>query len=316
MKNSLINVTLLAGGGGGAKIAEGLDSISNINLSIIGNIADDDIFHGLSVSPDIDTLIYTLSGIVNKSQGWGVKKDTYQVLSILKKLGNPIWMSLGDIDFGLHIYRSERLKRGDRPFDVARDIARSLKVKPHIILPTDDSIKTRVRIRDGWLSFQEYFVEKKCVPEVLELDYKGIKKAKPNVEAFDAIDQSDIVLIAPSNPLLSIEPILNIPGFRERLNSSKAIKIAISPLISGKAIKGPADKIMLSLGMCSDSYGIANFYKNFIDIMVIDTKDRSLYESIKSLGLRVETLNTLMKTKKDKINLSKAVINFGKSFLL
>ena len=316
MKNSLINVTLLAGGGGGAKIAEGLDSISNINLSIIGNIADDDIFHGLSVSPDIDTLIYTLSGIVNKSQGWGVKKDTYQVLSILKKLGNPIWMSLGDIDFGLHIYRSERLKRGDRPFDVARDIAISLKVKPHIILPTDDSIKTRVRIRDGWLSFQEYFVEKKCVPEVLELDYKGIKEAKPNVEAFDAIDQSDIVLIAPSNPLLSIEPILNIPGFRERLNSSKAIKIAISPLISGKAIKGPADKIMLSLGMCSDSYGIANFYKNFIDIMVIDTKDRSLYESIKSLGLRVETFNTLMKTKKDKINLSKAVINFGKSFLL
>jgi LPPG:FO 2-phospho-L-lactate transferase len=158
MSDGQLNVLLLAGGVGGAKMAEGLNSFSNISLTILGNIADDDSFHGLWVSPDIDTMIYTLSGEINKTQGWGVKNDDYKALSSLRKLGNNTWMSLGDKDIGLHIYRTERLKRGDRASDITKDIAEAFGVKAHIILPTDDVVQTKVLTDQGWLTFQEYVV--------------------------------------------------------------------------------------------------------------------------------------------------------------
>ena len=172
------NIVLISGGVGGAKLAEGLNTLRNVNLSIIGNIADDEEFHGLRVSPDIDTLTYTLSRMINRDQGWGLQDDTYNSLSMLKKLGQETWMSLGDLDFGLHIYRQSRLIQNHRPSDIAKDIAKKLGIRANIILPSDDKIRTKVKTKTGWISFQEYFVKKKCSPKILKLSYAGIKSAK------------------------------------------------------------------------------------------------------------------------------------------
>ena len=169
MKSSFKNIVLIAGGVGGAKLAEGLHSLKDIKLTIIGNIADDEEFHGLRVSPDIDTLTYTLSGMVNRKQGWGVKNDNYKALSILNKLGEQTWMSLGDFDFGLHIYRHLRLLKNDRPTIIANDIAKKLGITADIILPTDDKVRTEVQTKSGWISFQEYFVKKRCSPKIINL---------------------------------------------------------------------------------------------------------------------------------------------------
>ena len=208
--NKTIKITLLAGGVGGAKMAEGFSALQNIELSIIGNIGDDDEFHGLRVSPDIDTITYTLSGIVNREQGWGIKNESLRALDMLKKLGNKTWMTLGDSDFGLHIYRTQRLLEGSKPSDIAKDIAKKLGVKAKIILPTDDKIRTLVKISEGWISFQEYFVKRKCIPKILDLKYSGIKKAKINLNAIKAIKVADLIVIAPSNPLVSIKPIIDL----------------------------------------------------------------------------------------------------------
>ena len=221
MKRSIKNIVLIAGGVGGAKLAEGLNSIKDINLAIIGNIADDDEFHGLRVSPDIDTLTYTLSGMANRKQGWGVKNDDYKTLSMLHKLGEETWMSLGDLDFGLHIYRQHRLLKDHRPTIIANEIAKKLGVTADIILPTDDKIRTEVQTKSGWISFQEYFVKKRCSPKIIKLKYTGIKSAKITKEAKKALFNAELIIIAPSNPLVSIKPILEIPEFKSIIRKNK-----------------------------------------------------------------------------------------------
>jgi len=304
MSDGQLNVLLLAGGVGGAKMAEGLNSFSNISLTILGNIADDDSFHGLWVSPDIDTMIYTLSGEINKTQGWGVKNDDYKALSSLRKLGNNTWMSLGDKDIGLHIYRTERLKRGDRASDITKDIAEAFGVKAHIILPTDDVVQTKVLTDQGWLTFQEYFVKERCKPLVKEISFDGLDVAKPTHEALEAISMADLILIAPSNPFVSISPILNIPGILDAIKECDAIKLAVSPLINGKAIKGPAEKMMVSLGLQADSMGVAKFYKDLIDAIIIDSTDSELVPGINSLGMQVFCTNILMSDNSEKRRLA------------
>ena len=225
MKRSIKNIVLIAGGVGGAKLAEGLNSIKDINLAIIGNIADDDEFHGLRVSPDIDTLTYTLSGMVNRKQGWGVKNDDYKTLSMLNKLGEETWMSLGDLDFGLHIYRQHRLLKDHRPTIIANEIAKKLGVTADIILPTDDKIRTEVQTKSGWISFQEYFVKKRCSPKIIKLKYTGIKSAKITKEAKKALFNAELIIIAPSNPLVSIKPILEIPEFKSIIRKNNNIPV-------------------------------------------------------------------------------------------
>ena len=172
-----------------------MKDINNVKLSIIGNVADDEMFHGLWVSPDIDTITYTLSGLVNRTQGWGLKNETQNALSMLKNLDCDTWMMLGDKDFGLHIYRTERRNKGERPSVIARDIAKLLKVKSEILLPTDDVIQTKVKTEKGWLSFQEYFVKEKCIPEVQEICYEGISQARANQECIETIQNSDFIVI-------------------------------------------------------------------------------------------------------------------------
>lgn len=272
---SKTKVTLLAGGVGGAKMAEGFAALDDVDLTIIVNPADDDEFHGLWVSPDIDTMLYTLSGRINRDQGWGVADDGCRALNVLKDLGADTWMFLGDADFGLHIYRTERLRRGHRPSDITREIAQSFGIKAKLLLPTDDTIQTQLLVGSDWISFQDYFVRQKCAPVVNDLRINGINKARPTIEARAAIDEADLIVIAPSNPILSIGPILKVPGIEDALLNASAPAFAVSPLIGGKAVKGPAVEIMSQLGVSPDISGISKCYHPFSDILFIDDADKN-----------------------------------------
>ncbi|MEM9854608.1 MAG: 2-phospho-L-lactate transferase [Pseudomonadota bacterium] len=309
----MIRVTLIAGGVGGAKMAEGLQALEDVALTVIGNIADDDDFHGLWVSPDIDTMLYTLSGRINRAQGWGVEDEGRRALETLAELGAPTWMFLGDRDFGLHIYRSQRLARGDRPSLVTADIAERFGVRAKIVLPSDDRVQTRVRTAEGWLSFQEYFVRERCTPEVLELRYEGMEAARATQEARDAIAGADVIIIAPSNPLVSIAPITGIAGITEALKAARAPLLAVSPLIAGRVVKGPADKMMASLGLRADALGVAEGYAGLAQHMVIDTQDRALSPAIRALGLTPHATDILMPDLAAKTRLARQALSFARA---
>lgn len=302
-------VTLLAGGVGGAKLAEGFAKWLGADLTVIGNIADDDQFHGLWVSPDMDTLTYSLAGRIDRAQGWGVADEGLRALETLKTLGQDTWMTLGDRDLGLHIYRTMRRLAGDRPTQIARDIAQKFGISAGIIPPTDDIVQTRVQTPDGWQSFQEYFVRDKCAPEVLGLDYVGAAQASPTPEARAAIAGADLIVIAPSNPLVSIGPILAIPGMVEAIQSATAPVIAVSPLIAGKVVKGPADRMMASLGKRADALGVAQEYQHIADALVIDEEDARLAPGIKALGLCAVKRDIMMRDTSDKIRLAAEILS-------
>ena len=314
MNNFKKKVTLLAGGVGGAKMAEGLDAIKSVELSVIGNIADDENFHGLWVSPDIDTITYSLAKIINRKQGWGLSNDKYNTLSILKKLGLETWMSLGDKDFGVHIYRSFRLKKGDKRSKIAEALSKAFNLKTKIILPTDDIIQTRVLTNTGWLSFQEYFVKESCLPKVKKIFFKGIKKAKPTLKAIKSIQNADIIIFAPSNPLVSLRPIIEIPGIKKAIIMSTAKKIGISPFIGNKTVKGPASKMMIELGFNPNALGFSEQFHNVLDALIIDYKDELLIENIKKNVKNVYLSNILMLDMKNKIRLAKEVMKFSNYF--
>ncbi len=303
-----LKVTLLAGGVGGAKMAEGFAALDDVDLTVIGNIADDAQFHGLWVSPDIDTMIYTLAGVIDRDQGWGVADEGRRALDTLKRLGEDTWMFLGDRDFGLHIHRTSRIAKGERRSVIAADIARSFGVDAKIVLPTDDVIQTRVRTEAGWLGFQEYFVRERCAPDIFEIAFDGMETARPTPEALQAISGAELLVIAPSNPLVSIAPILGIPGLRDAMAGASAPRIAVSPLIAGKVVKGPADRMLASLGHRQDAVGVAALYADIIDLMVIDTQDAGLSEDIERLGMAAATADILMKDARDKAGLAETVI--------
>lgn len=303
-----MKVVLIAGGVGGAKMAEGFDGLEGVALSVIGNIADDSAFHGLWVSPDIDTLTYSLAGRIDRRQGWGVADESHRALSVLADLGDETWMTLGDRDFGLHIYRSHRLAQGQSRSEIAAHIAARFGVKCQILLPTDDVVQTKLRTDAGWLSFQEYFVREQCKPEVLELVYEGLKAARPTVSALEAIADADLIVIAPSNPLVSIEPVLSVKKIRAAIVSAKAPVVAVSPLIAGKVVKGPADRMMTALGQRADALGVAEYYKGVVDHMVIDTLDAGLAAEIRALGQGCTVLPTLMTERAEKEALAAGIL--------
>ncbi|CUH66895.1 LPPG:FO 2-phospho-L-lactate transferase [Thalassovita autumnalis] len=311
--NTPMKVTLLAGGVGGAKMAEGLAALPDVDLSIIGNVADDDAFHGLWVSPDIDTLTYSLADVIDRTQGWGVADEGHRALQTLSKLGAETWMTLGDRDFGLHIHRTMRRAKGDRPSDIARDVANAFGVKPQILLPTDDVVQTRVRTDDGWLSFQEYFVRERCAPEVRELAVHGLSDARPTPEALEAIAGADLIVVAPSNPLVSIAPILDVPGIRAAVSDAAALKVAVSPFIGGKVVKGPADKMMKALGERPDALGVARRYASIIDALMIDRVDAPLGAEIRAEGLDILSSATLMKSRDDKARLASEIVDYARA---
>lgn len=309
----MTRVTLMAGGVGGAKLAEGLAEIPEISLTVIGNVGDDEEFHGLWVSPDIDTMLYTLSGRVNRDQGWGLADESNRALEMLNCLGANTWMFLGDRDFGLHIYRTERLRSGDRPSDILADIASKFGINSKIVLPTDARVQTRVLTDEGWLSFQEYFVRERCQPEVLELSYNGLESSKITPEAEQALMETELIVIAPSNPLVSILPILKIPGFHTVLQKATAPILAVSPLIAGKALKGPADRMLTSLNYRADAVGVAHFYENIAAHFLMDSNDVELSDEVSKLGMKPYTADILMPDLAGKVRVAHEILEIYKT---
>ena len=309
----MTRVTLLAGGVGGAKLAEGLAEIHEVSLTVIGNVGDDEEFHGLWVSPDIDTMLYTLSGRVNRDQGWGLADESNRALEMLNCLGANTWMFLGDRDFGLHIYRTERLRSGDRPSDILADIASKFGINSKIVLPTDARVQTRVLTDGGWLSFQEYFVRERCQPEVLELSYNGLESSKITPEAEQALMETELIVIAPSNPLVSILPILKIPGFHTVLQKATAPILAVSPLIAGKALKGPADRMLTSLNYRADAVGVAHFYENIAAYFLMDSNDVELSDEVSKLGMKPYTADILMPDLASKVRVAHEILEIYKT---
>ncbi len=299
-------ITVLSGGGGGAKFVDGLYNLTK-DFSVVVNTGDDIDVYGLHVSPDVDTIIYTLSGEINEKQGWGIKNDTYACQKYLKSLGFDDWILLGDKDLAVHIKRTELLKSGKTLTEITFDLSRRFGIKIPIIPMSDDFFQTHIELEDRTVHFEEYYI-KRLNGTVKNIIYKGVEKAKPSEKFLDALSHSDWVIIPPSNPLVSIGTILSLKEIRKILREKKVI--GISPLIQGKAIKGPLVDLMKSLNYQVNSFGIAKYYEDLLDIFIIDGIESDLAEIIKGdLGMEVLTTNTLMKTKIDRVNLSKFVLD-------
>jgi len=283
-----MKVCLLAGGVGGARMAQGLAQVlPPEQLTVLVNVGDDEDFHGLRVCPDIDTVLYTLSGQVSPEQGWGVAGDTQKALSVLKRLeAADTWMTLGDADLGLHLYRTQRLLAGDSLSTITDNIRRRFGISAPVFPVTDDRFSTQIITQDGQtLRFQQWFVRERAVPPVARIAFVG--SARISEQAAHAIKQADVLIFAPSNPWLSIAPMLGVEGVSALIEQSNAYKIAISPLIGGKAIKGPLDRLMRDLNVTAGNAGIADFYRELVELLIIDPIDDADCVSIRERGLRV-----------------------------
>lgn len=286
MSERELKVVLLAGGVGGARMARGLvGSLPPGSLSVIVNIGDDEHFHGLTVCPDLDTVTYTLGKLVHAQQGWGVAGDTANALGMLRKLGAvDTWMNLGDADLGLHLFRAQRLASGETLTAITSHITQALNVQAAIVPASDDLAPTLVDTDQGMMRFQQWFVQHRARPPVRALRYLT-EGARVSPAAAAALAEADLLVIAPSNPLLSIHPMLALPGFSEALAKTRAKRIAVSPLIGGKAVKGPLDQLLANLGAGSGNEAIARLYGGLLDGIVIDEADEQDISVVKAAGV-------------------------------
>ena len=310
MKNQP-KVTALAGGVGGAKLVLGLSRIlPKHHLNIVVNTGDDDKLNGLRVSPDIDTITYTLAGIANVSTGWGIQTDTFYSASHLKLFYEHSWFTFGDKDLATNIKRTDLLNSGYSLTESTKIISKALKVSSNIIPMSDSIIQTVIKTKTGNdLSFQEYFVKNRSQPAITGIQYKNIETSVPNPEFIQALNNSRALIICPSNPYLSIGPIINMKGIIDQIRIFNGTRIAISPIIGDKALKGPAAKILKELGSDSSCYAVAKYYKELIDIFVIDEIDSKYAPLISDLGMKVIVLPIIMKSLHDKITLAKNIMS-------
>lgn len=310
-------VVLITGGVGGAKLAEGLAAIlPPSQLSIIGNIGDDDEFHGLWISPDIDTLTYTLAGIVNRTTGWGIACDTFHNLDAFGLLGRDTWMRLGDRDLATHIFRTEQRHLQRCPAEIALDIAERLGVKHPILLPTSQCLKTRIETPQGSLSMQEYFVRERYQPRPTGITYAGSSFAIANVAALRAIDEADVLIFSTSNPLLSIGPTLAVTDIYEAIQHAKAYRVAVSPLVGGQALSGPTCTILQACGYSADLAGIASYYATLIDCLVIDQEDKTSLSALSHTELDIFSQNIVMYDRESRISVARELLQNISSSLM
>ncbi|MEM2995847.1 MAG: 2-phospho-L-lactate transferase [Candidatus Bathyarchaeia archaeon] len=303
-------VVALAGGVGAAKLLRGLvQLIPPERLVIVGNTGDDLELYGLHISPDLDIIMYTLAGIVDESKGWGVADDTFHCLEMLGKFGFETWFKLGDRDLATHIIRTKMLREGMTLSQVTAQLCKMLGVKAKLMPMSDEPVQTKIFSGKTRLDFQEYFVKRETKDTVTSVLFEGAEKAKPAPGIIEAIRQAERVIICPSNPILSIAPILSISPIKDELKRTKARIVGISPLISGKAVKGPADKVMASMGFEASAYGVAKFYSYFLDHFIIDKADEQHKTRIEKLGLAVTVADTLMKSFEDSVRLAKIVMS-------
>ncbi|WP_125776305.1 2-phospho-L-lactate transferase [Antribacter gilvus] len=292
----MTRVTLLAGGVGGARLAHGLDLAldSDDDLTVVVNVGDDTELHGLAISPDIDTVVYTLAGLNDEERGWGLRGETYATLEAMSRLGEDTWFTLGDRDLATHVVRTARLRRGEPLSSVTAGIAASLGVRPRVLPVTDDPLVTLVDTPSGRLGFQEYFVGRQHADAVLGLTFDGADDARPAPGVLPALTDAGLVVLAPSNPFLSIHPQLAVPGVREALVATHARRVGVSPIVGGQAIKGPAAQILETLGHEVSALGVARLYTGLVDVMCIDEADAALAGPIEELGFDVLVTRTVM----------------------
>ena len=289
---------MLAGGVGAAKFIRGLVRvIPPERLTVVVNTGDDEMFFGLHVSPDVDTVMYTLAGEVHPGQGWGLRDESFRVLEALGRFYGKPWFGLGDRDLATHLYRSDRLRAGAKLGDITADIAKRFGVKSRILPMSDDRVRTFVKIRGkASMPFQEYFVKGRARGFVEKIELRGIEEARPLPSVLDAIGDSAIIILAPSNPFGSLGPIFGLRGVREALAATRDRVVAISPIVGGKTIKGPADKMLRGLGFEASALGIARLYKDIVGTFVLDNVDRGLADAIGDLGMRTIVADTIMTT--------------------
>jgi len=303
-----MRVTLLAGGTGGAKLAHGFAMLGEaVDLSVIANVADDIELHGLHVSPDIDALLYTLAGLIDSERGWGVVDDTFTAHLMLARYGGPAWFSLGDADLATHVERTRRLRDGESLTDAPAAMAAALGVRTRVLPSSDDRWQTRILTDDGELDFQEYFVHRRQEPLVRGVRFDG-DGAAPTAGVLDAIVNADLVVIGPSNPIVSIGPTLELPGVRDALGSTTALRVAVSPIIGGRALKGPADRMLASMGHEVSAPGVARLYAGLVDRFVLDEVDAGLAADVGAIGPEAVVLPTVMGTDDERRSLAEALL--------
>jgi len=302
-------IVVLAGGVGGAKFLDGLSRVmGDERLVIVGNTGDDLEFLGLHISPDLDTIPYTLAGLVDEEKGWGLKGDTFSFLDMLQRYGSETWFRIGDKDLATHVFRTSLLRSGLTLSEVMRRLCASLEVKQQILPATDDPVRTKIVSDDRLLDFQDYFVKKKYDVNVKNVIFEGSESARPNPKALKALQDSRGIIFAPSNPVVSIGCILSIPGFRDAIKESGARRLAISPLIAGKPVRGPADRMMSGLGIDPSVIGIASTYRSLIDTLIVDKADSSLRDRIRGLGIEAIVTDILMGSLQSKIKLAELAL--------
>ena len=304
-------VLALSGGIGGAKLALGLSRVLRAGqLTVVANTSDDFEHLGLSISPDLDTLMYTLAGLDNPETGWGRRGETWTFMAALDSLGGETWFKLGDGDLAVHVERTRRLRAGERLTAITHDFCRRLGIGARLLPMSDDRVRTRLGTSEGWLEFQEYFVHRRCAPKVREIEFAGAAAATANPAFLAALAEAQLraVVICPSNPFISVDPILALPGVRAALAKCRAPVLAISPIIGGQAVKGPTAKMMGELGLSVSAVTVARHYREFLDGFVLDEADAPLAPE---LDMPFTLAKTLMRTLEDREALARRTLEFA-----
>jgi len=313
MTNLNRNIVALAGGVGGAKLAHGLyQVVPPEKLTIIVNTGDDFEHVGLSISPDLDTVMYTLAGLANPQTGWGVRGESWHMMAALARYGEPTWFQMGDRDLATHILRTQWLREGQPYQVVTAELCRRLGIQCAVLPMSESPVRTMVQTAEGELPFQEYFVQQRCQPVVKGIRFVGAESAKPSRPVVTAIRHAEIIIFCPSNPWLSIDPILAVPPLRRLIVASQAPKIGVSPIVGGQAIKGPAAKIMAELGAEVSPVGVARHLRDVLTAWVIDYADESYQTDLTQLGLRTLVTQTIMKNDEERARLAREVLEFAK----
>jgi len=304
----------LSGGVGGAKLAVGLAHLlAPEQLTIVCNTGDDFDHYGLRICPDLDSVMYALAGRNNERQGWGLTDESWRALDQLGAIGGETWFRLGDLDIATHLLRSECLRRGESLSAATRKLCAGFGVAHALVPMSDDAVATVVRTDAGELSFQHYFVREQCRPEVRGFYFRGIEQARPQREWLQPLldDTLDAVIICPSNPFVSVDPILQLPGVRAALQNTAAPVIAVSPIVGGQAVKGPAAKMLRELHYASSAFAVAEYYRDVVDGFVVDSVDADQVEAIAELGIAVRATPSVMKTRADRVQLAHDVLQFA-----
>ena len=305
-----MKITALAGGVGASRFLLGLTSVMPPeDVTIIANTGDDIEMFGLRICPDIDTVTYTLAGVIDDRAGWGLRNDTFECLHNLASYGEDTWFNLGDKDLATHIFRTNQLRQGSSVSEITLEVCRRLGVRSTILPMTDEYTPTRVTTDDGEMHFQEYFVRRRCEPRVRSLRFDGIDSARPAPGVLDAITGADGVVVCPSNPFISIGPILGVPGVRDALVQTRAKIVAITPIIGGKALKGPAADMLRDLGHEVSAASVAAMYRDFLDIFIVDQSDAGLERDVLELGIEARLADTIMSSLEKKKELASFVLS-------